>query len=84
MRRCAQSALRMVTIDSFCVRVVIYPAKVTRQVSTPPCPLTNQSDGSLGGMLRATLQLAEGVFQHPVFELKICMRSYAGPEYQGM
>ena len=32
-------------------------------------------------MLRVTLQLAEGVFQHPVVEPKVCMRSYAGPEY---
>ena len=71
-------------IDSFCVRVVMYPAKVTRQASTPSCPLTNDPDGSLGGMLRVTLQLDEGVFQHPGLELKVCMRSYAGPEHQGM
>ena len=71
-------------IDFFCVRVVMYPAKVTRQASTPPCPLTNHSDGSLGGRLRGTEQLAELVFQHPVLELKVCMLSYAGPEYQGM
>ena len=62
-------------IDSFCVRVIMYPAKVTRQASTPPCPLTNHSDGSLGGMLRVTLRLAEIVFQHPVLEMKVCMRS---------
>ena len=71
-------------IDSFCVGVVMYPAKVTAHASTPPCPLTNHSDGSLGGMLRVALQLAEGVFQHPVLELKACISSYAGPEYQGM
>ena len=71
-------------IDSFCVRVVIYPATVTRQASTPPCTPINHSDGSLGGMLRVTLQLAEGVFQHPVVELKVCMRSYTCREYQGM
>ena len=62
----------------------MYPAKLTRQASTPPCPLSNHSDESLGGMLRVTLQLAELVFQHLVLELKVGMRSYAGPEYQGM
>ena len=71
-------------IHSFCVRVVISPTMVTRQACTPSCPLTNHYDGSLGGMLRVTLQLAELVFQHPVLEFKVCMRSYAGPEYQGM
>ena len=71
-------------IDSFCVRVVMYPAKVTGHASTPPCPLTNHSIGSQGGMLRVTLQLAEGLFQHPVFELKVCIWSSAGTEYQGM
>ena len=71
-------------IDSFCVTVIMYPAKVTRQARPPPCPLTNHSDRSLRGMLRVTLQLAVGVFQHPVLELKVCMHSYAGLEYQGL
>ena len=70
--------------DSFCVRVLMYPAKFTGHASTLPCPITNHSEGRLGGMLRVALQLPEEGFQHPVLELKVCILPYAGPEYQGM